>query len=149
MSKYLGLLFIIASANLLAQDAIIEPEVCNTGESCVETTTAGGHQSVFKLIQIENEEGEIVGSKLNVASSITDIFYEGISSCHKGKVADICNIGELMAGNTNLEYTQGGHAQILNFECYSLNNTVTYDYDVKSDYEPEVIPTSVEIKICE
>lgn len=147
MSKYLLLLTLI-STEVFAQDADIEPEVCNEGESCIETTTAGGHQSVFKLIHIEDEMGTVVGSKLNVSSAITDIFYDGVTACYKGKISDICNIGELMAGNTNLEYSQGGHARIENFSCFALNGIVNFEYDVDSDYEPDLLLTRVKIEKC-
>lgn len=147
MSKYLLLLALI-STGAFAQDADIEPEVCNLDESCIETTTAGGHQSVFKLIQIEDEMGTVVGSKLNVGSAITDIFYDGVTACYKGQISDVCNIGELMAGNTNLEYSQGGHARIENFKCSAFNGVVNFEYDVDSDYEPDLLLTRVKIEKC-
>src|SRR5690606_9073397 len=119
------------------------------GESCIETTTAGGNQSVFKLIQIEEVDGSIVGSRLNMSSSITDIFYEGVTACYKGAIADACDMGELMAGNANYDYAQGGHARIENFNCFAINGVVNFEYDVDSDYSQNLEFTKVTIQKCQ
>lgn len=149
MSKLLFLIFVSLTTHAsFAQDADYEPAVCNEGESCIETTTAGGNQSVFKLIQIEDEEGQIIGKRLNMNSAITDIFYEGVTACYKGVIADACDMGELMTGSTNLDYGQGGHARIEKFNCFAFDGAVNFEYDVISDYTQGPEFTKVVLAKC-
>ncbi len=145
------IIFSLLSAPVWADeyDQQFEPTVCNEGESCVVTTTVANNQSIYKLIQIEDETGQIVGAKLSAASSITDIFYEGVSACYKGLISDICDIGELMTGNTNVDYSQGGHTSIKSFHCYSIDNVISFEYEVQSDYADELEIQKTKLSKCE
>jgi len=145
MFKYLIFLSLVLSLRAHSQEVV---ETCEADESCIMTTTVGGHQSIFKLNLIEDVEGNIEGARLNSPSSIVDVFYEGVTACYQGDIATICSIGELLAGSTNLDYAQGGHSQISEFNCYALNKVITFDFVEKSDYADEPIPSSVEIKKC-
>tara|TARA_R110000868_G_scaffold296349_4_gene556597 strand:- start:5122 stop:5574 length:453 start_codon:yes stop_codon:yes gene_type:complete len=150
MLKNLVILSLL-SAPVLADEyeQKFEPTVCNEGDSCVITTTVANNKSVFKLIQIEDEDGQNVGAKLSSSSAITDIFYEGVQACYTGIISDICDIGELMTGNTNVDYSQGGHTLIESFHCYSIDGVINFEYEVKSDYADEIEIEKTKLSKCE
>lgn len=148
MYKYLFLLSLLFTHSLsFANDE--EVQECLSDQTCIETTTAGGNRSVFALIDIIDEAGEVIGSRLNKGSAITDIFYEGVEACYRGTIAHICNMGELMVANTNIYYTQGGHAKVENFKCYALNQVINFEYDVDSDYDEDLLASIATLKKCE
>ena len=149
MSKYLILLSTLLTLQVFAQDADLEPTVCDAEESCVKTTTPAGNQSQFKLIEIFDVDGQSLGKKLSSSSAINDVFYEGITACYQGIIADACDMGELMAGATNLEFTQGGHAKIEDFKCYALDRVVYFEYELHSDYDQNPTLTKVSLEICQ
>ncbi len=149
MSKYLILLSTLFSFNVFAQDADFEPVTCEQTESCIKTVTPAGNQSHFKLIEMFDVDGQSLGKKLSSASAINDVFYEGITGCYQGIIADACDIGELMAGSTNLDYTQGGHARVENFKCFALDHVVNFEYDLLSDYAENAELIKVTLEICQ
>ena len=149
MSKYLILLSALFTFQAFAQDVDFEPVVCDQEQSCIRTTTPAGNQSHFKLIEIFDVDGQSLGKKLSSSSAINDIFYDGIIGCYQGNIADACDMGELMAGATNLDYSQGGHASVTAFKCYALDRVVNFEYDLHSDYSQDPIPTKVSLEVCQ
>lgn len=125
-------------------------ETCLAGESCIITSFASGHQSILKLLPVEDDEsGAITETRLNNASSITDTFFDSHQSCYRGRIADICHIGEMLSGNTNLDYMQGGHFQALDFNCYAINKLVRFDYIERSDYSSRDQEVTIRLAPCQ
>lgn len=150
MTKLLAIIFIASLAPMAyAQDrdeSVIE--TCNANESCIITSSGSGFEHIIKIISVEDYNRQSVGATLNTRSTIIDSFYEGQNSCYRGKIRDACKMGEMLAGNTNMDYAGGGHFEVSEFNCYALGQSVYFEYLESNDYEPEAKRTTINLNPC-
>lgn len=143
-----GLLSLSFSAFAQIDDGYhVEPKIiCTTGE-CIHQEGSHPIEMIKKYDMHGNEYKE-----LNTDSSILDVLGPGVNkyTCFSGKkMQNLLDIIDGLVGNTNMYYTQGGHAYIKSHHGYTVADGFKVVLEVKSDYRPFDYVFSPEIKFCE
>ncbi len=84
--------------------------------------------------------------KVNTSASLLDIPSEDY--CARGSKTELGLILFSLAGNTNREYTQGGHAQILNLKIEHDEDGVHAIVEYRSDYSTDDLKEVISFDKC-
>lgn len=142
--KILLVILAILSTTAFAQDSyhVIEKQTCSSDSCLIIGDSEIGFRSYI------NFEGYEISS-LNTSASILDLDITISNSCFTGSNTEIENILKALAGNTDAQYVDGGHARIKSLAfAQSSSNMIVAKVFYKSDYAKELVVSYAVIKKC-
>lgn len=109
-------------------------------EACIKTQF-----NEYELVKNIDQDGGTYES-INSNSSILDINFN--KSCFTGPDHEVSKIIEALAGNTDADYYNGGHAYIKNIKISTSIKSIHADIEYGSDYSQETQKISILILKC-
>lgn len=136
-------LFLLTTYSLtsFSYDEVIEAPKCSR-EACIR----GDHSEIgfYKTYPRDSTPS----LKLNTHSSLLDINFS--NSCYTGDTAEVQSIVTSLIGNTNLDFSQGGHAVIIDANLTVGNQgQIKVEITYGSDYEVELIQEVLTLSKCD
>ena len=146
MKLLLPLILLFSSFSAFSSGKTINPaRRCQVGESCLVRKSTG---LATKLINVEDEDGSVIGQKLSISSNLSDFVYPEANICTQGNSETSCAILDMMAGEENSEYTKGGHSEIVDLNCMANDNGVQVKFNIRSDYSTQLETINFQIPKC-
>lgn len=149
--KLLGLLVLLFSFSSFAQDisligsdyGVIEEQLptCSR-EACI--VLDGSEYGFYEFQDIDGYSY----MQLNTKSSLMDMNLE--RACFRGESKEVLEIIEALAGNTNSQYSQGGHISVVGIHARTLTDSkIVIDITFITDYDYRSQSLSQTILSCQ